>query len=80
MYSRAWECSYKLNDQPVCERVTASIITMCNISYLFEQMSISNLHQCALPFGHTTSLINNKVYYPLRHHYIVNGVPPLQLD
>ena len=24
VYSRAWECSYKLSDQPVCERVTAS--------------------------------------------------------
>ena len=24
VYSRAWECSYQLNDQPVRERVTAS--------------------------------------------------------
>ena len=26
-YSRAWECSYKLNDQPVHEQVTASVYT-----------------------------------------------------
>ena len=26
VYSLSWECSYKLNDKPVRERVTASII------------------------------------------------------
>ena len=32
MYSRAWEYSYKLNDQPVRERVTASLIIIVMIA------------------------------------------------
>ena len=46
MYFRAWECSYKLNDQPVCERVTASTRLKTFLSTeMVESKFLQNLHK-----------------------------------